>query len=144
MANGVVQLKGTFKCCETGGALVDYSSVTSSARVTEKKATITRPAVLSTGESTTLAGETTRDLTVTFHSTTAAASMHAVLRAAINTASSLVDFEFIANDDAVSASNPRFTGTAMLPQLDTGNDVGALREQTITLPITTWNTPAVV
>jgi hypothetical protein len=135
MANGIVQLIGTFKCCEAGGSLVDFSAVTSNVTITETRQTITVPAVLSTAESDSAASEWSRSLAVTFHSTTAAATLHAVLRAAINTSTSLIDWEYIANDDAVSASNPRFSGQAMVVQLETGGEVGALRQQTITMPI---------
>lgn len=141
MANGIIQLIGTFKCAPTGDTLVDYSSVVSRASYTESRNMVTVPAVLSTAEETESPTSMKRTLNLTFHSTTASTSLLAVLREVINNDDAALDFELIENDDAVSASNPRYTGTAVLPQLEGMPDVGSLRQQTIALPITVWNTP---
>lgn len=111
--------------------------------IVRNAATVTVPAVLSTGEESTEAGALRRELIVAFHSPTDADSVYGVFEAAIEGDMRKVRFRGALNNDAISADNPIYAGIAIVPQLELGPDVGSLRAQTVTMPIAEWTTPAV-
>lgn len=131
-----VQLKGNLMLCEEGGTLTDYSDAVSSMVISRSRNSVTEPATLSSGRESEKAGTLTETLTINFFSDMAAASVWAVLYDVLDTDSSEIDFQGTFDDGALSADNPSFTGVATLMSLDTGADVGTLRQQSITLPIT--------
>lgn len=144
MANQDIQLKGNLKLSAHGDPLVDVRAWVSRFGLVRQRATVTKPPTLLTGAESYGAGGISRQLVITFHSSQKAAEVWAILCEAIESDDALVDFEGTMTDDAVSSDNPKYSGVAFIPQLDSGPDVGSLRQQTITLPIVEWTTPAVV
>jgi hypothetical protein len=131
-----IQLKGSLKLAPTGDTLVDYSNNISSLVISRNRNSVTQPATLGTGREETKAGTLSESLTINFFSSTAAASVWAVLYDIMDDDASEVDFEGLLNNAAEGTDNPKFAGTAVLLDLETGADVGTLRQQSITLPIT--------
>jgi hypothetical protein len=138
---GPRQLKGNLKMSVAGVAVADVSAYVSSMVLNTARASISVPAVLSTAQSSTVAGETSQSLTIRFHSGLLASQFWARLYAIITSADATADWEATWEEGVVSADNPKFSGTAatgnaaVLLSLDLGADVGALRQQTITLPL---------
>lgn len=131
-----VQLKGNLKAAADGVTpLVDVSANVTEYRITTNREAVNKPATLATGVASTDAGARSDTLTITFFSDHAAASFWAMLYDVISTDSSVMKFEGTFNDGAVSASNPKFGGKAVLLSLESGTPVGQLRQQTISLPI---------
>lgn len=135
------QLKGSFKIALAGNALVDVSASISSMKRNGQKATVTVPAVLSTAQSSVAAGDKTESITIRFHSGIEATSLWARLSSIFASADSAADWEAIFDPLPVTADNPRYSGThaggngLILLNLDQGEDVGALRQQTLTMPL---------
>jgi hypothetical protein len=138
---GPRQLKGNFKLAVAGSAVVDVASYVSSMLLSTTRTSITVPAVLSTAQSSTVAGERSQSMTIRFHSDITAAAFWARLYSVIITDDSVADWEANWETGATSPDNPKFSGTKVLNNglvllsLDLGADVGALRQQTITLPL---------
>jgi hypothetical protein len=138
---GPRQLKGNLKMAISGQAVADVSAYVSSMVLNTARASITVPAVLSTAQSSTLAGETSQSLTIRFHSDITAAAFWARLYSIVTSADATADWEANWEEGATSPDNPKFSGTAatdnaaVLLSLDLGADVGALRQQTVTLPL---------
>lgn len=135
------QLKGNLKMAVAGEPVVDISAYVSSMVLNTARESITVPAVLSTGQSSTVAGQTNQTLTITFHSGIEAADMWAQMYEIVTDDDALADWEATWDDGAVGPDNPQYSGTeadgnaAVLLSLDLGAAVGALRQQTITLPL---------
>lgn len=132
----IIQLKGEFQLAPAGEALVDYSNFISSMVIERNRNSVTEPATLGTGREVQLAGTLSETLSITFHSEMAATSLWAVLYDVIDIDDALVDWSGQFEPGAVSADNPKFSGTATLLNLNTGADVGTLRQTTVTFPIT--------
>jgi hypothetical protein len=138
---GPRQLKGNIKLALAGTGLVDQSGFVTSMVVGTARASITVPAPLSTAQSSTVAGERSQSLTIRFHSGVEATSLWARLYSIITSDDALMDWEGSFEPGAITADNVKFFGNAaagnaaVLLSLDTGADVGALRQQTITLPL---------
>ncbi len=131
-----IQLKGAAKLAPTGDTLVDYSNQISSLSIVKSRNSVTEPATLGTGRESEKAGTKSEQLVITFFSDMAAASMWAELYDIIDSDDAILDFESTLNPGPVGVDNPSFAGSATLMNLETGADVGTLRQQTITLPIT--------
>ena len=131
-----IQLKGDCSLAPTGDTLVSYKNNISSMVISRTRNAVTKPATLGTGREVTAAGTISETLTINFFSSTAAASLWAVLYDVIDLDEPVIDFEGVLNEGAVGVDNPSFSGSATLLGLDTGADVGTLRSQSITLPIT--------
>lgn len=136
-----IQLKGSAEFCPSvGGAssgpLVDYKNYISSLVVNKERSSVTIPATLGTGRETTKAGTLMESVTITFHSDLAAASFWGEMYDAISTDDAELYFEAVLNEGAVSADNPKFKGTIVVLTLETGADVGSLRQQSQTYPVT--------
>ena len=138
---GKRQLIGSFKIALAGQVLADVSGSVSSMVLNTTHANVAVPAVLLTAQSSTEAGEKSQSLTIRLHSGIEAAGLWARLFAIIQSVDSLADWEAVFDPGAVSPDNPRYSGTAVagnalvLLNLDLGADVGALRQQTITMPL---------
>jgi hypothetical protein len=132
----IIQLKGEFLLAPAGDSLVDYSDYVSQAKLMTTREEITIPATLGTGRASKSAGVEEEVIEVSFFSNTDASSLWAALYDVVKTANSEVDFSVTLNEGAVGTDNPKWTGTATLFSVDTGNEVGQLREQTVTLSVT--------
>jgi hypothetical protein len=82
------------------------------------------------------AGITNQEVTISFFSDVNAAGLWAEFWDIIVTTSSEFYFEGNLNTGGTSADNPKFSGTATLLNLDTGNPVGDLRSNEVTCPVT--------
>lgn len=131
-----IQLKGACKLAPAGSTLEDYSFQITSMVISRTRNTVTEPATLGTGREVEKAGTLSETLTINFFSDLAAASLWAVLYDVIDLDDPIIDFEGNLEEGVVSADNPSFSGSASLMSLDTGNEVGSLRAQSITLPLT--------
>lgn len=143
MANNDRQLEGSLKICVTGQSLAEVGANIAEARITRQRQMVTRPANLADATETEVAGSLKRTLTFDLFSDTTAASVWGILAEAIESDAGTIDFELTLNSDALSSDNPKYSGTATVPQLEQGATVGELRRQTVTMPIVTWNTPDV-
>ena len=147
---GPRQLKGNIKMAVAGSAVADVAAYVSSMVLNTARASITVPAVLSTAQSSVVAGERSQSMTIRFHSDVTAAAFWARLYSIIITDDSVADWEANWETGATTADNPKFSGTKatnnglVLLSLDLGADVGALRQQTITLPLQGPATVAIV
>jgi hypothetical protein len=143
MANLDRQLEGSLLICVTGDVLAEVGESVSEARITRQRNMVTRPANLATAEETEVPGTMKRMLTIDLFSDTTADSVWGILAEAIESDAGTIDFELTLNDDTVGSDNAVYSGTAAVPQLEQGGPVGELRRQSITCPITIWNTPDV-
>jgi hypothetical protein len=136
-----IQLKGSASFCPStngasAGPLVDFKNYISSLVINRERSSVTVPATLGTGRETTKAGTLSESVTITFHSDFAAAGFWAEMYDAITTDGAELYFESVLNEGAVSADNPKFKGTIVVLTLETGADVGSLRQQSQTYPVT--------
>lgn len=137
MANSFIQLRGNLKMgiAASPVAVEDVSNYVSTMKIMTVREEVTIPATLGTGRKTSSAGTREDKLEITFHSSMKAAELWAILYEVIASDDSQLDFEGTFEAAVASADNPEYSGRATLLSLDTGADVGALRQQTITLPI---------
>ena len=126
-----IQLKGNL----TLGA-TDVAAYVSSMVIRRTRNSVTRPATLGNIRETEAAGALKETLTITFHSSVAAASIWAELYDAIDTDDAELTFTGTLEEGAAGADNPEFSGTVVILGVDTGADVTSLRQQTQTYPIT--------
>lgn len=133
---GFIQLRGnlTVGPATTGAPSFDVADWVSEFRITSTRESVTIPATLGL-EMSTAAGARSDSMTITFHSDVDAAGFWAFLYDIIETDSSEMKFAGNFNDGVTSADNPEFSGTVVLLSLDSGNTVGALRQQTLTMPV---------
>lgn len=138
---GPRQLKGNLKMAAAGVAVADVSAYVSSMVLNTGRASIGVPGTLLTAQSSTVAGETSQSLTVRFHSGIDVAGFWARLYAIITSPDATADWSANWEEGVTTVDNPRFFGSAatgnaaVLLSLDLGADIGALRQQTITLPL---------
>lgn len=137
---GPRQLTGNLQAAAAGSPLEDVSAFVSSMVINKQRESISVPGTLANARATTAAGAESESLTIRFHSGVAAADFWASLYDIISTDTAEMDFAATFDPGPVDGDNPRFTGTATLMSLDTGADVGALRQQTLTLPVTAAGT----
>ena len=130
------QLKFNLKAAVGGGVLDDINMYVSMFKITTQRESITIPATGATGRKSTAAGVKTEQVQMTFHSPVKAADFWALCYEVISTDSAEMDFSGTVDEGVVSPDNPSWAGTAVLLSLDTGTDVGSLRQQTITLDVT--------
>jgi len=71
-------------------------------------------------------------LAVTFNDDMAASNVDATLWPLLNT---VVAFEIRATDAAVSATNPKYTGSVLIQQFTLGGSVGELASKALTFPV---------
>ena len=133
---GLVQLKFNLKIAPAGEVVADVSSQCSMYKLVTSRESVTIPPNGATARRSAAAGTEGTDLQITFRSNMTAAGLWAVLFEVIKTDDAEIDFEGTMDPGVVSADNPLYSGTAVLLQLDTGTDVGSLRGQTITCPVT--------
>jgi hypothetical protein len=143
MSNLITQLEGSIKIAVTGGSVVEYGSFVPKASVTIQRLLVTRPGTLGNSDETEVPAQRKRMLNIDLFSTTEADSILGVLVEAIESDAGTIDFEFTPNDDALSSDNAKYSGTAVVPQIDIGHTVGELRTQSVTCPITVWGAPDV-
>jgi len=143
MSNLAHQLKFNLKACVGGGTLENVMQFISMYKIVTQRESITVPATGATGRKSTSAGVKSEQVQLTFHSSNKAEEFWAMAYEVINTDSAEMDFAGTMNDDVISDDNPQWSGTAVLLSLDTGTDVGALRQQTITLDVTDAGTTVV-
>lgn len=131
----VIQLKGNLALAPEGETpLIDVKDYVSAFILHTTRELVTVPATLGL-DAYQEAGATNDSLEIKFHSGIEPAGLWATLYEAIRTPSAKIDWEGTFDPGVVSASNMEWSGTAVLPSLDTGGTVASLREQTITLPI---------
>lgn len=126
-----IQLTGLLKIDS-----VDVSAFVSSMVIKRTRSAVTVPASLGNIREVDKAGSLKEVLEVNFFSSMAATSLWAELYDAVDTDAAELSFEGRLDSAAVSANNPKFTGTIVVLGVDTGSAVGSLREQTQTFPIT--------
>ena len=126
-----VQLTGSL----TIGA-TDFSDSISSIVIKRTRNSVTVPATLGNIREVDKAGSLKEAVEINFFSDLAAASVWADLYDAIDTDSAELTFSGNLDVGATGADNPEFSGTFVVLGLDTGADVGSLREQSQTYPVT--------
>ena len=133
-----VQLKGNLSLGpedQETPDVTDYSRYISSLSVMRERTSITVPPNLETARESEVAGPMKETVGMQFHSGVAAASLGAELWDAMDTDSSILYFEGTLEPGAVSADNPKFSGYISVLTLETGADVGTLRQQSQTYPV---------
>lgn len=126
-----VQLTGSL----TIGA-VDVADFVSSIVIKRTRSSVTVPPTLGNIREHEKAGALKEAVEINFYSSLAATSLWADLYDAIDTDSAELAFTGNLNSGATSADNPEFSGTFVVLGIDTGADVGSLREQSQTYPVT--------
>jgi hypothetical protein len=114
----------------------DVSAFVHSMIIRRTRNSVTVPPTLANIREVTKAGALVESLEIRFHSSLAASSLWAELYDAIDTDSAELTFVGKLNPGAVGVDNPEFSGSFVVMGIDTGADVGALREQTQTYAIT--------
>jgi hypothetical protein len=124
----------------TGSLTIDSVDVTdyvSKFVIKRERSAVTIPATFGNIIESEGAGVLKEMIEITFFSPMTAGMLWAELYTAINTDSAELTFSGVRFQDAViGGDNPQFSGTFVVMGLDTGADVGALRQQTQTYPIT--------
>lgn len=126
-----IQLTGSLSL---GGT--DFSDSISSMVIKRTRASVTRPPTLGNIRETQAAGALQEALEINFFSDLAAASVWAELYDALDTDTAELAFSGEPDGGTAGADNPHFSGTIVILGVDTGADVGSLREQSQTYPIT--------
>lgn len=126
-----VQLLGSLTVNST-----DVSDHVSSMIIRRTRTAVTVPATLGNIRETEKAGVLKEALEINFFSSVSATSFWADLYDALDTDTAELSFVGTLNEGAVGPDNPEFSGTFVVLGVDTGADVGTLREQSQTYPIT--------
>jgi hypothetical protein len=131
-----IQLGGNLQLGPVGGPLVDYSDYISQMIITTTREGINTPPTLGKPRGSVRPGAISETLEIQFHSDMAATSVWAELWDAIYTDDAELDFAGNLEEGATSVSNPHFVGTIVVMALNTGGQVGQLRQQSQTWPVT--------
>jgi hypothetical protein len=126
-----IQLKGALTI---GG--INVGDQCSSFVIKTERNSVTVPGTLTNIREVQKAGAKKLSLVINFWSTMAAADFWAELWDAIDSNSGELAFTGKMNDAALSADNPEYSGNIVVLALDTGGEVGTLRAQSQTYPIT--------
>lgn len=119
-----------------GTVPADYSDYISSMVITTSREAITRPPTLGKPVRSNAAGAPEYQLKLTFHSSLAAASLWAELWDTVESANGEIAFSGNLEEGVTGPDNPEFSGTITVMSLDTGADVGKLRQQSQTYSVT--------
>ncbi len=112
----------------TGKSGIDVSTELPECQFEFSKETVTLPVTLGTDEEDYEGGAIERNLTLGFFTALSANSMHEKLRTAFE-GTGEVTFDVLLEGLTVGTSNPRRVGTILINSLNTGGEVGALRQQ---------------
>jgi len=116
---------------------LDVSEYVSKFVIKRERNAVTVPATFGKLVESEAAGALKESLEIEFFSPMTAGQMWAKLYTAINTDTAEVTFTGCRmNTGAQGPNNPTFSGSIVIMALDTGAEVGALRQQTQTYPIT--------
>lgn len=116
---------------------LDVSDYVSKFVIKRERSAVTIPATFGNILESDAAGVLKESLEIEFFSPMTAGQMWAKLYTAINTDTATVTFSGCRlNSAVVGADNPQFSGSIVIMSLDTGADVGTLRMQSQTYPIT--------
>lgn len=115
---------------------LDCAEYVSKMTIRRTRSAVTVPATLGNIIEHEKAGTLKEVLELEFFSAMTAGLLWAKLYTALGTNSAEVAFTGRLNDGAQGPNNPTFSGSIVILGLDTGADVGALRQQTQTYPIT--------
>lgn len=127
-----IQLTGSLEINTT-----DVSDFVHTLTIKRTRASVTVPPRFGNIREVTKAGALLEALEIRFHSSMAASSLWADLYDAIDTDTAELPFSGLLFDNApMGPDNPEYSGTFVVLGIDTGVDVGALRLQTQTYPIT--------
>lgn len=138
MAGEFIQLGGKLELGPVGGPLIDFSDNVTQFRLGIERNVVTRPPTLGDPTEVDLAGHRKGTLTIAFFSDIDATSIWAELYDTIMTDLSQFDWSGLWNPGVVGVNNRRYFGTATLMNLDTGNEVGALRDNEVSCPLVSW------
>lgn len=127
---------GTVTTEQLAASGTDYSASISSMVIKRTRTAVTVPPTLANIRETEKAGALKEMLEINFFSGVDAASVWAELYDAIDTDSATLQFKGNLNSGPTGPDNPEFSGSIVVLGVDTGADVGALRAQTQTFPIT--------
>lgn len=131
-----IQLGGTILLGPNSGSAVDYSDKISQLTINFQRPTRTIPATFGQPIESEAAGPGKQTVTLTFYSTTAANDVWMELYDAIVSDAAELYFSATYDTDAVSTDNSRWEGTMVVTSLDTVPEVGSLRVQTQSYPVT--------
>jgi hypothetical protein len=129
---------GVFKCGVTGGALTDYSDAVTKVVVQATAAAVNIPQTLATPE-TARKGSVKYEIVLDYLSndTSLTAELFELFFQNIGVGlDGLMDFEVQLRAGAVSATNPKWSGTLVLVTASVGGDVGGLSTDSGTFPLT--------
>jgi hypothetical protein len=113
----------------------DVSAWVTRLTVQRLRESIAIPGTLATGQASVAAGAESDNLIIDFFSDLSAEAPFDLFEQAIESATSELMFEGTLDPGAVSATNPMYSGTAVILGLDIGGTVGQLRSQSQTFPI---------
>ena len=126
-----VQLKGSL----TIGAF-DAAAYVSSIVYKRTRTSVTVPPTLGNIRESEKAGALKEAVELNFFSSVEAASLWATLYDALDTDAAELTFTGRLEDGVVGVDNPEFSGSFVILGVDTGVDVGSLRQQSQTYPVT--------
>lgn len=132
MADQPVQLTGLLKLGADAGTATDVSAFVSKMIVHVSRSEVAIPATLANNTEGVAAGSFQYSLEIQFYSGLAATSLWAKLYTAALTDSAELYFEGQLNSGAVGVDNPKWSGKIVVLTVDTGADVGTLRQQSQT------------
>lgn len=117
---------------------VDCSTEIYSFKIVEERATSTRRPTFGNATESERAGATRTSIEIEFEDTLdpSTSLAHAEITDALRTDSGELTFEVTYKSDAVSASNPTYSGTMVVTSVETGGTVGGELDQTQTFMVT--------
>jgi hypothetical protein len=132
----ITQLTGSLKMgVAPGPPTNDVSQWVTRLTIQRTREGITVAGTLATGVASTVAGAEHDNLIIDFYSDLTAAGPFSLFETAIMTPNAELLFEGTLDPDVVSATNPKWSGTAIILGVDIGGTVGQLRGQSQTFPI---------
>jgi len=118
-----------------GPPATDISAWVTRMTIQRTREGITVAGTLATGVASTVAGAEHDNLIIDFYSDLSATAPFGLFETAIQTPNAELLFSGSLDPGAVSATNPKWTGTAIILGVDIGGTVGQLRGQSQTFPI---------
>lgn len=127
-----IQLEGTIELGPVGESLTDFSDDITSLVIVRGREQVPRQPTFGNAQRIQGAGAREDQVTINFLHDTAASNVWSQLWDALDTDDSVLEFSATLKDEAVSATNPEFTGKIVVTGLETGGEVGTRNNQSQT------------
>ena len=131
----LIVLKGEFKMGADSGTAVTYKAEVTSVELVRTRDLVEIPATWGTGIKEQRAGAVAQELRINMINDPQSSSLWAELWAQMDDADGQRYFEVVLKDGAVSASNPKFSGTCIVTGASIGGASGSVSQNSITMPI---------